>query len=178
MKVKVVKGNWWYTGLEGKVFEVIQTVSACPFRVTSGERKNCGLYEDDVEIIKENVQMFDMKSSPWYISVSSKAEFDAAQVWLKDNFGATLRATYYEGMTYLTNMTSGGKVYDDFVMHGNCDPKEDTRQKEIKLTFKTVIVSVEYPETITPEQEKLSSILKQIKALQNEAQSLQQMMGE
>lgn len=125
------------------------------------------------EIIKEVKQMFDMKVNAWYILINNQAEFDAAQAWLEENFGTNLSASYYKGMTYLTNMTSEGKIYDRFVMHGDNSPTDDGRHKEIKLSFVTTVKAVEYPEVKSPSQVELESLQTKISELQEQAEKLQ-----
>lgn len=132
------------------------------------------------KLYEEKEQMFDLKTSPWYISITNQAEFDAAQEWLKENFGTNLNAPYTRGVCYLTNTQSAGYPTSDRVVYGTNHPTQHTMRHEIKLSFvtKTFVDNVEWPELKTPEQKQLDIVMEQIKSLQKEAEKLQQVVTE
>jgi len=77
---------------------------------------------------------------------------------LQENYGTCLSSNYYSSMVYLTNSYADGGVREDFVMHGSSDPLEKQALKEIKLTFKTTIDSVTFPEVETEQQIKMKQL--------------------
>lgn len=121
--------------------------------------------------------MFDMKQEPWYIRVNNESEFNGAQQWLTENFGTNLKTTYNLGVGYLTNAAYGGYIEDDHVMYGNIESVNLTFRHKIKLTFKTIVDSVEYPETQTPAQIELKALQQKIKDLETQANKLQELIN-
>jgi len=109
-------------------------------------------------VTEEPKQMFNIKTDPWFIRVNSKQEFEVIQDWLQENYGTCLSSNYYSSMVYLTNSYADGGVREDFVMHGSSDPLEKQALKEIKLTFKTTIDSVTFPEVETEQQIKMKQL--------------------
>jgi hypothetical protein len=76
-------------------------------------------------------------------------------------------------MQYLTNTTFDG-VIRKCVMHGSNNPLETPARKEIKLTFKTVIDSVIFPEVETEQEKKLKELEETIKKAQDQIKELQE----
>lgn len=60
-------------------------------------------------------------------------------------------------------------------MHGRGNPLETTSRKEIKLTFKTTIDSVEYPVVKSKEQIKIEELQETIDKAARELKELREM---
>ena len=180
MKVKVIKATrqtYWYANKVGQEFEAEPyNDTNCPdfiYRtyLANGDIKYFN--KDDVEIIKENVHMFDMKKERWFIRTPTPEISKLVQEWLfeqgsvwqyhKDN---QVRHTERE---YLMKSPFD---YNAFCFTGYIDLGYDS-PKEIKLKFKTIVDSVEYPETFTPEQQQLAAVMEKLNQLKNEAEQLQ-----
>lgn len=128
-----------------------------------------------VVIQEEPKQMFNIKTDPWFIRVNSEQEFDVIQNWLEENYGTCLMVEYGSWMEYLTNTDSGGTVAKARVMHGNGDPVSTTPRKEIKLTFKTTVDSVQYPVVETEQQIKMKQLQETIDKAARELKELREM---
>jgi hypothetical protein len=116
-------------------------------------------YYDAFELIKEETkQMFNIKTDPWFIRVNSEQEFKIIQDWLQENYGCCLPLSYSVEFEYLTNTLWTGQVEDAFIMYGQGDPLGTVSRKEIKLTFKTTVNSVEYPEVNSPQQIQIEAL--------------------
>lgn len=107
---------------------------------------------------EETKQMFNIKTDPWFIRVNSEQEFEIIQDWLQENYGCCLPLFYSVEFEYLTNTLWTGQVEDAFVMYGQGDPLGTVSRKEIKLTFKTIVNSVEYPEVNSPQQIQIAAL--------------------
>lgn len=127
----------------------------------------------DFEI--EEKQMFNIKTDPWFIRVNSKQEFEVIQDWLQENYGCSLIIPYNPAFEYLTNTSCTGQTEEAFVMHGRGNPLETTSRKEIKLTFKTTIDSVEYPVVKSKEQIKIEELQETIDKAARELKELREM---
>ena len=119
--------------------------------------------------------MFNIKADPWFIRVNSKQEFEVIQDWLEENYGCILISNYSSAFEYLTNTASDGQVEEAFVMHGQGNPLETTSRKEIKLTFKTTIYSVTFPEVETEQQIKMKQLQETIDKAARELKELREM---
>ena len=119
--------------------------------------------------------MFNIKSDPWFIRVNSKQEFEVIQDWLQENYGCSLITSYNPAFEYLTNTSCTGQIEEAFVMHGRGNPLETTSRKEIKLTFKTTIDSVEYPEMETEQEIKMKQLQETIDKAARELKELREM---
>ena len=127
-------------------------------------------------VTEEPKQMFNIKSDPWFIRVNSEQEFEVIQDWLEDNYGEKLRANYGTHMKWLTNTQCDGHINSKLlVMHGRGHPLETTSRKEIKLTFKTTIDSVQYPEMETEQQVKMKQLQETIDKAARELKELREM---
>ena len=127
-------------------------------------------------VTEEPKQMFNIKTDPWFIRVNSKQEFEVIQDWLQENYGEKIRANYGTHMKWLTNTQYDGHINSKLlVMHGSGDPLETTSRKEIKLTFKTTIDSVEYPVVETEQQIKMKQLQQTIDKAARELKELREM---
>ena len=134
----------------------------------------CYWWIRDFEI--EEKQMFNIKTDPWFIRVNSEQEFEVIQDWLQENYGEKIRANYGTHMKWLTNTQCDGHINSKLlVMHGSGDPLETTSRKEIKLTFKTTIDSVEYPVVETEQQIKMKQLQQTIDKAARELKELREM---
>lgn len=124
--------------------------------------------------------MFDLKKEGWYIATNNRAEYAAAQEYLfTQGF-----EWYCKGQAVSYN---GQESYGETacIVHCGVDgislgyssygwaTNADNELKEIKLTFKTIVDSVEYPETVTPEQQQLAQVMQKLDDLKSEAEQLQ-----
>ena len=126
-------------------------------------------------VTEEPKQMFNIKTDPWFIRVNSKQEFKVIQDWLQENYGYSLITSYNTSFEYLTNTSCTGQIEEAFVMHGRGNPLETTSRKEIKLTFKTTIDSVEYPVVETEQQIKMKQLQQTIDKAARELKELREM---
>ena len=125
---------------------------------------------------EEPKQMFNIKSDPWFIRVNSEQEFEVIQDWLQENYGEKIRANYGTHMKWLTNTQCDGHINSKLlVMHGRGNPLETTSRKEIKLTFKTTIDSVEYPVVESEQQIKMKQLQETIDKAARELKELREM---
>lgn len=193
MKVKVIKANlptYWYAERVGEVFEVVDVSSntLCPelgFVFKSTDEQTQRYFDlDDVEIVKEEKQMFDMKKEKWFIRTPTDEVCQAVQLWL---FGQGFEWQQYGKQVMFLNDEHTCAI------HNHHDYKEQTiwrnpnneweieelvksNYKEIKLTFKTIVDSVEYPETKSAEQLQLEVLQGKIAELNREAEKLQKLV--
>ena len=126
-------------------------------------------------VTEEPKQMFNIKSDPWFIRVNSEQEFEVIQDWLEENYGCSLITSYNTAFEYLTNTSCTGQIEEAFVMHGRGHPLETTSRKEIKLTFKTTVDSVEYPVVETEHQIKMKQLQETIDKAARELKELREM---
>lgn len=179
MKVKVIKATrqtYWYANRLGQEFEVepsLETNNPHFIYKTIFDDRTMYFNKNDVEIIQENVQMFDLKKEKWFIRTPTPEISKLVQEWLFEqglvwqyHKDAIVRNTEYE---YLMKSPFD---YNAFCFTGCIDLGYDS-PKEIKLPFKTIVGSVEFPETITPEQQQLAQVMEKLDQLKNEAEQLQ-----
>lgn len=108
------------------------------------------------ELVKES-PTFDLKTSPWFIRVNSKEESTLAQEWLFSQrvFWSVGKVDEVRDIVkiggYLTNQTID-LTAESYIMHGHNLDEKKVNCPEIKLTFKTSIESVKYPEIKTQQQ--------------------------
>lgn len=125
--------------------------------------------------IEEPKQMFNIKTDPWFIRINSEQEFNVIQDWLEENYGCSLITSYNPAIEYLTNTSCTGQSEEAFVMHGRGNPLKTPSRKEIKLTFKTTIDSVQYPEMETEQQIKMKQLQETIDRAARELKELREM---
>lgn len=131
-------------------------------------------YSDATKQILGEKNMFDMKTQPWFILISSQEEFGAVNEWLLDNHGASLECEWNEDcMVGLTNTTVSGNVVEH-VMWSDLDSIGNAGE-EIRFSFKTVVDSVEFPEAVSEEKKEIERLTKIIEDAQK---SLNKLKGE
>lgn len=178
MKVKVIKASgplYWYKDKIGQEFEVAPFVpdKQYGYRLVSNEQHGSYFNKDDVEIIKENVHMFDLKKDKWFIRTPTPEISKAVQEWLFEQ-GLVWQHFKDKEIHCTESLFLKLSPFEDdaFCYVSSIDPKYDN-SKEVKLTFKTIVDSVEYPETITPEQQQLAQVMQKLDQLRSEAEQLQ-----
>lgn len=126
------------------------------------------------EIVQEK-EMFDMKTNPWFIRVNNKEEYDAASEWLNENFGNYYADTGYIGyIVGLSNTDDRGEIHPRVMWMGE-DSLGATERYEVKLNFKTVIDSVEYPVVKSERDLKIEELEQSIKEAQERLNELKAM---
>lgn len=181
-KVKIVsceKSTYWYADKIGKVFEV-EGVSPWlgPYIYENLNQKRIDLksylVEGDIEFVKEEKEemQFDMKKEPWYIRVANEQEFNAACDWVKSKgLDFKYSGNYFKGLTAISNyMASDGSIYE--YIHRRDVEDDLSEYKEIKLTFKTVIDSVTFPEVKTEQQKQIEELEKTILLAKQQIETL------
>lgn len=134
----------------------IDTEEAC----ISSINANC------FELVKEkDAVKFDMKTQPWFIRIESEEQFKAVDDWLLVNFGQRVDLPYYGGVSFLTNASKSGRIYDEFIYVSDAEYAPDGC-KEIKLSFKTTVDLASLPEVETPEQVEIKRLTKIIEDAQ------------
>ena len=118
---------------------------------------------------KEEKNMFNMKTMPWMILVNNEAEFDAVDEWLVGQGYPSIGCKYPKYCKYLTNTTSGGSVADGIMHGGNA---ASTFRHEIKLNFKTVVDSVEWPVVESERDKKIRELEESAKKIQEQINEL------
>ena len=171
--------NWYKIGSEFTIRSdsfVDRTDDEVCYLVEEFSNNKIWIQGNHFNLVKEEPkQMFNIKTDPWFIRVNSEQEFEAIQDWLQENYGTCLSSKYSSAFEYLTNTLSGGQVEKAFVMHGRGNPLETTSRKEIKLTFKTTIDSVEYPVVETEQQIKMKQLQETIDKAARELKELREM---
>lgn len=139
------------------------------------ELDNIEFFISRFELVQEPEmkQTFDMHTQPWYIRVEDEEQFNLANEWLKENFGSSLDMAYFEDVKYLTN-TCGTEV-EEVVMYGL---KTYLDRPEVKLNFKTVISSVEWPSVEVCETEQQKRIRELKETIDNASKQLEELMKE
>lgn len=128
--------------------------------------------------------MFDMKNENWYVAPKSKAEYAAIQEYLfAQGFGwhSENQSVSYAGQESYGETTCIVHLSDEGNYLGYSSEcwatNPDNELKEIKLTFKTIVDSVEYPETQSPAQIELQALQQKIKDLETQANKLQELIN-
>ena len=124
---------------------------------------------------------FDLKQDKWFIRTPNEATYNLVYEWLKDqgfHFGESPKFKHlgWERGTEEIGSWPYCAENDGGFRIGHVKSKNfhlGLGHKEIKLTFKTVVDSVEYPETVTPEQQQLAQVMQKLDHLKNEAEQLQ-----
>lgn len=126
---------------------------------------------------KENkmTKKFDMKTMPWFIR-ANEHNFAAVQSWLVENYGKLLPFSAFT-VNVLTNMNSQGVVEDRVMWSNNAECCLKHNCFEIKLTFKTVVESVEWPNVISEEDKKIEQLEESIRKAQEQLEELKKIKG-
>lgn len=176
-RVRVVSAQreaYWYSEKIGKVYTL--KGYAWDFGWEVEERPRSCLREEDIELVQENKMKFDMKTQPWFIRVNSKEEFEVAKAWVIFQVGEKF---YPDFTNYFNNIKGFANCYDGRLLgrvawynEGHIQEAVKIGVKEIKLTFKTVVDSVEWPEVETEAQKELAKLQQQIEELSAQAEKL------
>ena len=154
----------------GKEYTVTGHGQMTSIYVVNDRENNTWYYPNRFELIKENVHMFDLKKERWFIRTPTPEISKLVQEWL-----------FEQGFEWYSSGKSVKHLYEPYIGNSRHEQhclvmdlmEPHSTRKEIKLTFKTIVDSVEYPETVTPEQQKLASLIAHIEQFKAEAQQLQ-----
>lgn len=165
-KVRVVGG---YGNLEyGSVHTVVKVINSAK-TLNLGD---CWWWDfSRFELLKEN-NMFDLKKDKWFIRTPTPEISKAVQQWLFEQdftWEADGTKIQYTNQRFLTN-TQYPNIARDYIMHSsNADNyAEKNGVKEIKLTLKTVVDSVEYPVIETEQEIKIRELKETIEKAQKQ----------
>ncbi|WP_391560671.1 hypothetical protein [Robertmurraya sp.] len=134
------------------------------------------MVKTDVEIVDEKKAMFDIKKDKWFIYTPTPEISKAAQEWLFQE-GFSWQAHGNKEVNYTDTNYLMLSPYEDGRFCHTFSIDEKLGEKEIKMTFKAVVDSVEFPETQTPEQIQLDKVMDQIAELQTQAAKLQELIN-
>lgn len=183
-KVRCIEGFSWPAGRlaltfgsENIVIEVCTTSGNVTFNGVEYWR------EDRFELVKEesNVKEFDLHQDKWFIRTPTKEAFKLAQLWAIEQGFAWVKGVSVntDGTLYYpeeVESIGGNYSKSGLLGHGHREFYEENGHKEIKLTFKTVVDTVEYPEPElieTPSQKELRILKEQIAQLTQQANKLE-----
>jgi hypothetical protein len=115
-----------------------------------------------------------MKTQPWFIRFSSVEEAALVDEWLEENFGSTLNL-YSNNIIGVTNTDNDGNASNDYLYWVDESALTKTKRHEIKLNFKTIIDSVEWPSFRSEKDLKIEELEKTIAEAQKKLQELKEM---
>jgi hypothetical protein len=131
---------------------------------------------DNLKLIEENKMKFDMKKEPWFIRYNNEEEFNLVQEWLDKNYGEPMDCHYVSYSKYITNAAESGYLFETPKYGRN--EKIESYAKEIKLTFKTIVDSVEWPEVESEAQKKIKELEQTINSAKVQIEQLEQTIQE
>lgn len=163
----------WKFGNKGNVFTVVEYTNPDDYMTEySIERNWLNIFHADIfEIVEE----FDLKTQPWFIRVNNEQEFNLVQEWLKENFGTVPYFGWYPQTKGLMNTNAEGKMYSDYVMWFRDDKNLNQNANEIKVNFKTIIDSVEWPVVESEKDKKIRELKETIKKASEQLEKLQKL---
>jgi len=164
------------------------TIRSAPFRDTQDnticylvkEQPNNGVYiqGSQFKLTKEEPkQVFNIKTDPWFIRVNSEEESKVIQDWLFEQgimWKHSSTQHKYTEYTFILNVFSEGSIPKRLLRTNEACEIHPTA-KEIKLTFKTTIDSVEYPVVETEQQIKMKQLQETIDKAARELKELREM---
>lgn len=111
---------------------------------------------------KESIKQF-LKENSWFIRTGSPEKSKLVQEWLFEHgmgwlFGKTIQSGFND--TMLTNTDSVGEK-GDFIMFST--DLEEKNAQEIKITFKTIVESVELPVVESKEEAERKKKIQELK---------------
>lgn len=132
-------------------------------------------YPNDFKLHKEEpVKQFDMKTQPWFIRVNNEQEFNLAKEWAiscgieyndygvsPENVIAICTANKYPAQEHFYYLVAG--------------ETPNKNAKEIKLKFKTIIDSVEWPVVESEKDKKIRELKETIEAAAKQIKELEEM---
>ena len=121
--------------------------------------------------------MFDLKTTPWVIKINSQEEYEAAEKWLKREFGSSLDLTYYDYIAALTNVDADGYFHGK-VLYMTKGADESTTRHEIKLSYKQkyYVSGVGYQMVKSKAEQQLETVMDRLAELQYQAEQLQEII--
>ena len=120
--------------------------------------------------------MFDMKKEKWFIRTPTPEISEAVQNWLFEQ-GLSWQAYGNKEVNYTDTNYLMLSPYEPERFCHTFSIDDKLGQKEIKLTFKTIVDSIECPEIKSEEQKQLDILMQQITDLQKQAEKLQGIVG-
>lgn len=117
---------------------------------------------------------FDMKTQPWFIRFSSEEEAALVDEWLEENFGEVLDC-YGEFIIGVSNTDNYGNISNYGLYWVDEVALTKTKRYEIKLNFKTIVDSVEWPSVKSEKDLKIEELEKTIAEAQKKLQELKEM---
>ena len=128
-------------------------------------------YTSKFSLVKEK-NMFDMKKDKWFIRTPTPEISEVVQLWL---FEQGFKWQHFKDTKIHCTESKFLKLSpfedDTFCHTDSIDPKYD-KSKEIKLTFKTSVASVEYPVVETEAGKELKALEQKIQELTEQASKL------
>lgn len=181
-KIKVVSSerkSYWYSDKIGQEFILLGVdKSHGPFILENENLGRSFFAESDIKLVQEKEMFdtnFDMKSQPWFIRVNNMKEWSTVQKWLEDNFGSAVDCSYENNIKLVTNTDSSGEIWDTPMWGSDVETKKKQAQ-EIKIHFKTVIDSVQYPQVETEQDKKIRELRETIEKAQKQIEDIQKGM--
>lgn len=122
---------------------------------------------------------FDMKTQPWFIKLNNALEFEAVNKWIKENTGRELIMSYFNGMIAISNTDDDGDVWGGpMYVEDNNESKlarSNITCHEIKVNFKTVVDSVEFPVVESEQEKKIRELQETIEVAKRQIEELREM---
>lgn len=124
------------------------------------------------KVVKEK-KVFDLKTNPWFIRVNNKEEFEAAISWAEEKGlkWDKIHREYNKSIKAIGTCLSFPEVQVIYYLLNNDNFCQGARE-EIKITFKTIIESVEYPEIETEQDKKIRELQETIEIAKRQIEEL------
>lgn len=150
-------GSKLTVGKKYKVYDITRN----DVEVINDDGDDCYYYLSSFELVQEKEQMFDMKTNPWFIRVNNEQEFEAAKEWVEVqgvNWTDWVKDKSFN--SEIGALCSNLYDFDNYYWLGHDEVETQALygRKEIKLTFKTVVDSVEYPVLESEQQKKIREL--------------------
>lgn len=165
-KVKVVKSGlctYWYANRIGDVFTLSSQISNGDWRGV--EDRDGWLSTSDIELVKDEKETISefLRGNKWFIRTGSPEESKLVQEWLFEHgmewiYGKNVQSRFNEQL--LTNTDCVGEK-GNFIMFSTDLEKKNAQ--EIKLTFKTIVESVEIPVVESKEEAERKKKIQELK---------------
>lgn len=174
-KVKYVNAGGNFHIKDDNVYTVL---SSDNYQVLLKEVPGIAYHNERFKLIEEK-QMFDMKKEKWFIRTPTPEISDAVIEWLKKEQNLKLHnlldpKTPIEKYGTEACLCGDETVKEFGVTYSESSFFEEDGWKEIKLTFKTVVDTVEYPSAETQAQKDLKELEQQIAKLSEQAAKLRE----
>ena len=183
-KVKVVsclQPTYWYANKIGQEFTLNEYNASFGWSIKEDYRAH--LKECDIVHVQEKEEMqfdgktFNLKTQPWFIRVNNEEEFEAVNKWVKENAEYELFTPYFDGMVAISNTDDEGDVWVRlmYVKDGSRIVRSNITCHEIKVNFKTVIDSVEFPIVESEQQKKIRELQETIETAKRQIEELKEL---